>query len=344
MKMVFLLFLVTAAFATPSVYVVTGFEKANGAYEKKKNDENEFEKLGGMDNSGNYWFLYSSDSETWVIGTGQTRKEAQVVLRAPSKAGPPVTQWSYVNEGSPEPSVRVVGLETDISGEEVLRQLEGGEDVVTKEYIICRCSTTTESSQPRLIISKSDDDPFYCYGFAQCESRADENCTYVTVKDKSKKANIVRNTWETKTDSVDDKGNIVCRSPGNQEWWIIDRNDCRGCNKINDCATGLDEKNCPAFVSPSFELPFSCCLIVLILGILFHLGWKAVTRTVEDEAREMETIGNVGRQLEEAVDLIIQAAIEELPFPEDSYTIVHDHCGGVDMLIGTRHGKSSSSM
>ena len=115
---------------------------------------------------------------------------------------------------------------------------------------------------------------------------------------------------------------------------------CERCNKIKQCESGFDERGCPAYVSPSFELPVYCCIVILILGVLFHLGWNAVTKTVEDEAREMETVEAAGRQLEEAVDQIVQAAIEDRPFPEATYKIVHDHCGGIDLLIGTRYGKS----
>ena len=60
-----------------------------------------------------------------------------------------------------------------------------------------------------------------------------------------------------------------------------------------------------------------------------------------NEMMEMEINGAVGRQLEEAVDMIVQSAIEDLPFPEASYEVVHSHCGGIDLLIGARHGKTS---
>ena len=59
-----------------------------------------------------------------------------------------------------------------------------------------------------------------------------------------------------------------------------------------------------------------------------------MTRSARDEAGEIETVGVIGRQLEEAVEKIIQAAIEDLPFPEASYEIAYDRCGGLDLLIG----------
>ena len=64
-----------------------------------------------------------------------------------------------------------------------------------------------------------------------------------------------------------------------------------------------------------------------------------MTRAVEEEAEELEVLGVVGRQVEEAVDTIVQAAVQDLPFPEESYQILHDHPGGVDLIIGTRRGK-----
>ena len=46
--------------------------------------------------------------------------------------------------------------------------------------------------------------------------------------------------------------------------------------------------------------------------------------------------------LEEAVDILVKAALTaDQPFPEASYEVLHDHCGGLDLLIGTRHGKCS---
>ena len=135
-------------------------------------------------------------------------------------------------------------------------------------------------------------------------------------------------------DSKDEQGNIVCKSQENQAWSIFNTTDCNRCNRIKDCAYGMDELDCPPYVAPPIELPIFCSILVLILGILFHLGWKAVTRAAVDEAREMEIIGAIGRQLEDAVDLIVQAAIEDQPFPEASYEVIHSHCGGMDLLLG----------
>ena len=46
-----------------------------------------------------------------------------------------------------------------------------------------------------------------------------------------------------------------------------------------------------------------------------------------DKGGELEIIGVIGRQLEEADDLIVQAAVEDQPFPEASNEVVHSHCG-----------------
>ena len=66
-----------------------------------------------------------------------------------------------------------------------------------------------------------------------------------------------------------------------------------------------------------------------------------VTRAAEEEAKESEVLEVVGRQVEEAVDSIVQAAVEGLQFPETSYETLHSQPGGIDLLIGTRAGKGS---
>ena len=43
--------------------------------------------------------------------------------------------------------------------------------------------------------------------------------------------------------------------------------------------------------------------------------------------------------MEDAVDLIVQAAVEDLPFPEESYEVLDSQPGGVDLIIGARCGK-----
>ena len=60
-----------------------------------------------------------------------------------------------------------------------------------------------------------------------------------------------------------------------------------------------------------------------------------MTKTAEDEVREMEIIRAAGFHMEEAVDLIIEAAIKDQPIPEASFEIVHNHVGGIDLLIGS---------
>ena len=344
MGVVLLLFLLKAALATPSLYVVTlsrsllvlpvcgetvfydhDLDSTLGIYEEKREPELHYKKVGEPDSSGNYRFLYtdSRHPQTWILGKGRTfstaaaaiaadnknkfqaaayyKNKLQAVYRAPAKTGrQALTQWSEVHDFSREgeewsgvggpnlewlgecqksvPSLRVAGVETNLTAEEVKKQIEGEDAFVTEEYIICKT--------PRDIM------------FQSRHFRYDN------------------------------------------DWLILDRNGCILCNKIEDCDNGFDERDCPPFVYPSFELPVICCLVVLLLGILLHLGWKAVTKTAEDEAREMENIGATGRQLEEAVDAIVQAVIEDQPFPEDSFKILHNHCGGIDFLIGDRYGKS----
>ena len=84
-----------------------------------------------------------------------------------------------------------------------------------------------------------------------------------------------------------------------------------------------------------------CCdQVAVCIGILLVLVHTNVTRAAEEEAKEKEVLHAVGREMENAVDLIVQAAIEDLPFPEESYEVLHNQPGGVDLIIGTRCGKS----
>ena len=116
----------------------------------------------------------------------------------------------------------------------------------------------------------------------------------------------------------------------------MDSSNCDRCNKIEDCATGIDEQvGCSAFTSPSFAYPIYCCLVVLVLGVLLHLGWKAVTRAVEEKAKERDVHEVVGRHIEEVLDSVVQAAVHDSHFPEASYESLHSYCGGIDLLIGT---------
>ena len=55
-------------------------------------------------------------------------------------------------------------------------------------------------------------------------------------------------------------------------------------------------------------LPMYSCLIILVLGVLLHLGWNAVTRTAEDESKEREI--RIRIQIEEAVDSIVEHQLE----------------------------------
>ena len=129
---------------------------------------------------------------------------------------------------------------------------------------------------------------------------------------------------------------MILRKGESKGEWVILRK-CRGCNQIPDCENECDEDACPIYTSPSFQLPIICCLVVLLLGVLLHLGWNAVNTAAEDDAIEIAALGVIGSQLEEAVDLVIQAAIDNSEFPEASYETIHNYSGGINLLIGKYH-------
>ena len=197
---ILLLFLMKAALAAPSVYIVTGigWGEHDGVYEEKREPELHYKQLGDADKYGNYYFLYTDSRfpKTWILGRGIDLATVYAHYRAPAKDGRPmVTQWRYVHDwsregkeqGDPKPSLRVVGVETNSTGEEFQRQLEGGEDLVTEEYIIC---DNSDLNQPRMFISKDSVDPNHCDGVLHCKSRADELCPFATIRDKSKSASL----------------------------------------------------------------------------------------------------------------------------------------------------------
>ena len=96
----------------------------------------------------------------------------------------------------------------------------------------------------------------------------------------SKNFNISREDFEEGHAKVD-QNTIACRKTGkkgDKEWVILDENACERCNLVPDCDTEFDEVGCPAYTSPSFEYPIYCSLVVLVLGVLLHMGWNAVTR------------------------------------------------------------------
>ena len=219
---VLLLFLGSVASVVPSLHVETGAYSYlyNDVYEERREPELHFQRLSEADQFGKYRFLYTDSRRpnTWILGAGVNVTTARAEFRAPAVYGrPPITGWSDVwdesreggEEGIPEPEIRVVGVETKITGEELRKQLEKrGEDVVTEEYTICDAPGSSKI-----------------------------------------------------------KRNIFLKSL-----------DCVRCNQVPDCASKIDEQGCPAYTSPSFEYPIYCSLVVLILGVLLHLGWNAVTR------------------------------------------------------------------
>ena len=62
--------------------------------------------------------------------------------------------------------------------------------------------------------------------------------------------------------------------------------------------------------------------------------WKPGTKAAEEEIRSRDDSLTIVRQLEEAVDSIVQAAIEHRSIPESAYAVVHDTPGGIELLVG----------
>ena len=82
MTVVLLLFLIKAAFATPSIYVVSGDAYLyTGVYEEKREPELHYKKLGEADYEGDYFFLYTDSRRplTWIIGYGETFSTVQAI-------------------------------------------------------------------------------------------------------------------------------------------------------------------------------------------------------------------------------------------------------------------------
>ena len=211
-------------------------------------------------------------------------------------------------------------------------QDEAGEDVRDDQgNIVCK-----NPEDKWLIIGR---DSFrFCDSIPDCKSRADEFCTFVTIRINAKSVNITREEWNDGGAFVEESNQLLCRSANdNSQWLIMDSSNCDRCNKIEDCATGIDEQvGCSAFTFPSFAYPIHCCLVVLALGVLLHLGWSAVTRADKEEVNDMNVLEAIGCNIEEALDSVVQAAVQGSPFPETSYEILHSGSGGIDLLIGIR--------
>ena len=241
---------------------------------------------------------------------------------------------SGADEVCPYVTVRHNSKSVNITRED-WKTLKGGADIFSEQYIICENTQGKNliiskwfedhyfwKSGTFQVISKFSPDPHFCDGVNHCASGADELCPYVTVRHNSKSVNVTREDWKAGggLGIEEDSGieTVACKRNGH--WEIL--KDCVRCNTIPHCDNEVDELDCPAYTSPSFELPIVCCLVVLVLGVLLHLGWRAVTRAAEKEAKEV-----VGRQLEEAVDSIVQAAVEGLQFSEASYETLHSQPG-----------------
>ena len=97
-----LLFLMRAACATPSIYVVTGIGYTwgvyEGVYEEKREPELHYKKLDEVSSGrvNQFWFLYTDSlppqslSQIWIIGRGKTLSTAWAWFRAPAREGTPV--------------------------------------------------------------------------------------------------------------------------------------------------------------------------------------------------------------------------------------------------------------
>ena len=104
----------------------------------------------------------------------------------------------------------------------------------------------------------------------------------MTVHHNSKTFNITREEHKAGL-AQNDQGTIACKRKRDVERVILEKDACEFCNLVPDCdfeigGTGFDELGCPVYTSPSFEYPIYCSLVVLVLGVLLHLGWNAVTR------------------------------------------------------------------
>ena len=255
--MVWLLFLMQAASVTPSIYIVMSSRHGlvygvDGVYEEKTEPELHYQKLG-EEASNYYWFLYTDSRrpQTWIIGRGTTLSTARARYRAPAREGKPgVTEWSKVwdtwhesregkDRGIPWPDVRVVGVETNITGKELANQLQR-EDIVTEEYIICKNHRWSLQ-----IILRSSHEAAYCDAFRDCKSGSDEVSPYGPGKicENSKMYKITREEEEAGLDIEDEQGTIVCRSPEGK-WLIITGDDPRFCDGVPHCKSELDEP-CP---------------------------------------------------------------------------------------------------
>ena len=61
-----------------------------------------------------------------------------------------------------------------------------------------------------------------------------------------------------------------------------------------------------------------------------------MTRADKEEVNDMNVLEAIGCNIEEALDSVVQAAVQGSPFPETSYEILHSGSGGIDLLIGIR--------
>ena len=181
----------------------------------------------------------------------------------------------------------------------------------------------SKDGEGNIVCKISEDTGEICDGESNCMFF--ELCQYATLNKSSQKVKLPKDGKWNAYDIEDEEGNVACRSSTTKKWIILGFDQCKRCNKVEDCNSSIDEISCPVYVAPSFELPIYCCLVVLVLGILLHHGWQAVITTAEKESLELEKVRTKILQLEEAVDFIVEATIkDDQPFPGEAYAILHD--------------------
>ena len=239
-----LILLVKIGLATSSLYVVTGaYEEGqseqygpNGIYEEKREPELHYQKLGDPDPDGHYTFLYTDSHRQpqpqtvrWILGKGRTLSTAVAQFSTHAVDGEPIiSRWLYeLNFGSSSPrsDMRVLRVDANITGEELTKQLQRGEDFVTEKYIVCKLDRPY--FHPQAILRDSND-PVYCNAARHCESY--ERCQVLTVPGYINQQgsfgnyNITKEQWtagEATSDDTAGQSLIACKNPRDRKWQVL---------------------------------------------------------------------------------------------------------------------------
>ena len=106
-------------------------------------------------------------------------------------------------------------VEEQLSGKELLKQVQRKEDVVKEKYIVCsRSNDLHRSFGKRLVIARDSRDPFYCNGPSECKSKADEPCPYVTIHSSSSFSGSINISREHLEGMKNDQGTKSLRRRG----------------------------------------------------------------------------------------------------------------------------------